>query len=74
MQALTNLQGSKLTSAEKQVRDADVEVIVGVSEQKKASKYACSNRVCCIIIIAIVVAIVIILALGIGLGIGLKKK
>lgn len=74
MQAITQQQGSQLNSAEKQTRDADVEVIVGLDEQKKASKLACSNRMCCIIVICIITVIVLALALGIGLGVGLRKK
>jgi t-SNARE complex subunit (syntaxin) len=74
MKALTEKQGEGIEQVEKKARDADVEVLVGVDEQKTASKYACSARWCKIIIIIIILACILVLALGLGLGLGLKKK
>ena len=74
MKALTEKQGEHIEVVEKKARDADVEVLVGVDEQKAASKYKCCSRWCKVIIIIIIIVIILALALGLGLGIGLKKK
>lgn len=74
MQALTNAQGTKLNQAEKQTRDADVEIIVGTEEQSQASKYKCGSRWCTLIIVLIVIGVLLVLALILGLAIGLNRK
>lgn len=74
MQNLTNQQGEKLNQAEKATRNADVEVIIGTDEQKKASKYKCGSRWCTLIIVLIVLGILCVIGLIIGLAVGLKKK
>lgn len=74
MQNLTNQQGQQLNQAEKATRNADVEVMIGNEEQKKASKYKCGSRWCTLIIILVVLAILAVIGLIIGLAVGLRKK
>lgn len=74
MQALTNQHGEKLNQAEKATRNADVEVIIGTDEQRKASKYQCGSRWCTLIIVLIVLGILCVIGLIIGLAVGLKRK